>query len=416
MRAAKRADVQRLAGQFDRVTRSLQQAQRAARTFSRLALGLVGIIGASITAFTRHATTLSDMARAYDINIVKLQVQRGLYEKLTGSADNFNRALDNLRGRLNQITLGTGRAYENILNHIGVASRDATGRTRSLSEVYDDVIKALREMEDEQMRNRLAHELFGEEAIHVIEILNLTEEQYYELMKAQKEANLISEEQAEAAREIQEQWDAVRKELMMVGAELATALLPLIKILAGLLRDFVLPLLVRIAEWFAGMTPFQQKFVIFLIFLVIFMPKIIGFFKAVVAVTKGIAIAMKFAAVGAKMLSAGATPLIPILLAVVAVVLVLAFLFAFLTGRSRELSSSLNSQRNSLDGLGSSYEDMGVNMEQQVLQTSKNANTVDNNISVTIDARGDTLISQENAQAVADLLADCINRELGGKI
>jgi len=38
------------------------------------------------------------------------------------------------------------------------------------------------------------------------------------------------------------------------------------------------------------------------------------------------------------------------------------------------------------------------------------------NINVSIEASGDTPISQENAQQVADILAERINKELGGKI
>ena len=413
---AKQAQVQNLARRFDQVNRSMQQAQRTAQTFSRLMLGLVGIMGAAVANFTRTAGALNDMAREFDIGIERLQVKRGVFEQVTGSADNYNRALDRLRGRLNRITLGTGVAYANILRHIGVATTDAQGRTRSLSEVYDDTIKALREMEDMNLRNRLAYELFGEKAIYIIEILNLTQEEYEELMRAQEQSNLISEEQAQAAEELREKWESVRHEFMMTGAQLAVALLPLIKILAELIKDHILPLLTRLADWFAGMSPVQQKFVIFLIFLVILLPKIIGFFKGIVMVTKLIAIAMKKAAVGAKMLSIGAAPLIPILLAIVAVVVILALLFAFLTGRSRELRSSLDQQRGSMNQLGAAYEGVGNGLDHQINQVSDNHNRTSNDVNVTIDARGDTAISQENAQQVADLLADRINRELGGKI
>ena len=416
LQIAKRQQVQQLARRFDQVTRSLQQAHRVAQTFSRLLLGLVGIMGAAVTVFSNHANTLREMADEYELCIERLQTKRGVFEAVTGSADNYNRALDRLRHRLNRITLGTGVAYENILARLGIASRDAEGRTRSLAEVYDEVIQALREMEDVNLRNRLAYELFGEEAINIIEILNLTREEYEELKRIQEEQNLVSAEQAETARQLQEQWDNVRKEFMAVGAELATALLPLIKLLAQLIQDFLLPLLTKIANWFANMSPVQQKFMLFLIFLVIFLPKIIMFFKAIVTVTKGITLALKGAAVGAKMLSMGAAPLIPILLAVVAVVTILAFLFAFLTGRSRELRRDLDQQRGSMDSLGASYQQMGNGLEHQIETVSRNSNTQNNNISVTIDAQGDTPISQENAQAVADLLADRINRELGGKI
>jgi len=423
LRATQRAQVQVLAQRFDRVTRSMQQAQRVARTFSRLMMGLVGIMAAAITAFTRNAVALNDLAKEYEMCITRLQVKKGVFEQVTGSAENYTRALDRLRNRLNRITLGTGIAYERILSHIGVASRDAEGRTRSLGEVYDEVIIALREMDDIMLRNRLAYELFGEEAIHIIEILELTIEEYELLMEAQLEANLINEEQVEAALAIQEAWDEVRKEFMAVGAELAVALLPLIQALAELLRDHILPLLTRIAEWFSNMSPVQQAFVIFLIFLIMVLPKLIMIIKGVVMMTKALAVAIKKvgfakkkAAVGAAALSAASMPLQPILLAVAAVILILATLFMILTGQSRRLSGTLDQQRSSLNGLGAAYEDMGGGLEMQMKNICENHNSSSQNVNVSIEASGDSPISQENAQQVADLLAERINRELGGKI
>jgi len=411
-----RAQVDRLAGQFDKVTRSMQRAQRVAQTFSRMALGLVAVVAGAITAFTRHATTLADMADAYEMCIERLQRKRNIFAEVTGSADNFNRSLDRLNSRLNRITLGTGIAYENILNHIGVASRDAEGRTRSLSDIYDEVIERLREMEDIQLRNRLAYELFGEEAIYIIEILEMCIEEYERLKYAQYQANIISEEQAERAREVQAAWEAVRDEFIMTGAELATSLLPLIQTLAELIQNFLLPILTSLAQWFANMHPVQQWFTLFILFLVMFLPKFIVIGKGVVAIIKKIAIAKKKAAVGAKMLSVASTPLQPILLAVAAVILILATLFAFLTGRSRELSSTMDRQTGSLNRLGNAYGDLGANVAHNTNQVSQNHNRTTQDVNVTIDARGETPISQENAELVADILAERINKELGGKI
>jgi hypothetical protein len=421
LKNTKRQQVQVLAGRFDRVARSMQQAQRVARTFSRLMMGLVGIMAAAVTVFTRHATQLAEVAREYELCVERLQVKKGVFEQVTGSAENYTRSLDRLRSRLNQITFGTGIAYERILTHIGVASRDAEGRTRSLGEVYDEVIIALREMDDMMLRNRLAYELFGEEAIHIIEILELTQEEYEMLMEQQLEANIINEEQILAAQAIQEAWDEVRKEFMAAGAELSVSLLPLIQAMTELLRDHLIPLLTAIANWFNNMSPVQQAFVIFLIFLIILLPKIIAFVKVMIFAVKGLAkgikklgFAKKKAAVGAAALSKASMPLQPILLAVAAVILILATLFMILTGQSRRLSGTLDQQRNSLNGLGAAYEDLGGGLEMQMKQVCENNHN--SNVNVSIEASGDTPISQENAQQVADLLAERINRELGGKI
>lgn len=408
--------VNNLAKGFDGVTSSLNKSQKALKTFSKLALALVTTMAGAITAFAKTTIELNDMAKAYDVNIEKLQLQRALYKEITGDSDNYNKSLDALKKTLNQIVLGQGNGYANILKYIGVSTTDAEGRTKSLNEVYEEVLVALGEMEDITLRNQLAYELFGEEAINILEIMSLTTEQIEELNQKTMENGIISAENASTAQAIQEQWDGVKQQFMAVSAELAEKLLPLIKTLADFVTQFILPIITAIANWFASMNPTQQKFVFFLLMLVILLPKIISFVTVIIGIIKAITVASYGAAGGVGAVSAAATPLIPIMLAVVAVVLVLALLFAFLTGRSKELSKSLDGQQKQMDGIASSYEEMGDDFEVTSNQVSSNSNTTSHDINVTIDSRGDSPIAEENAELVADLLAERINKELGGKI
>ena len=132
--------------------------------------------------------------------------------------------------------------------------------------------------------------------------------------------------------------------------------------------------------------------------------------------SKAITLASYGAAGGIGAVSAASVPLIPIALAVVAVILTLALLFAFLTGRSKELTSTLDKQADTMSNLGDSYSDLGDDINVNTSQVSENSNTNRSEIHVDIDAHGDTQMSQENAELVADALSDRINRELGGKI
>jgi hypothetical protein len=62
------------------------------------------------------------------------------------------------------------------------------------------------------------------------------------------------------------------------------------------------------------------------------------------------------------------------------------------------------------------YNSMAADMGGTVALTSSNTNTQTVNYDVNINAKGDTPISQEAAEMVADDLADRINMSLGGKI
>ena len=413
---AVRSQISATAQGFDKVNQTLRASQKHFRLLSSMAKMLVGALLGMVAAFTQTAMKLHEMAKACEVSIEKLQLQRNLYKQVTGDADNYNSTLDSLKKTLNKITLGQGMAYANVLKYIGVSTTDVNGKTKSLSQIYDEVLIALGGMEDITLRNQLAYELFGEEAINIVEILALTTEELEALNEAQIQQGIISEENAASALAIQEQWDAVKQQFMQVSAELAEKLLPLIKALADFVTQFILPILLAIANWFANMSPTQQKFVFFLLMLVILLPKIIAFITMIISIIKIITIACYGAAGGVGAVSTAALPLIPIILAVVAVVLILAIIFAFLTGRSKELSKSLDGQKKQMDGIASSYDGMGGDMNVTSNQVGSNSNNTTHDINVTIDSRGDNPIATENAELVADLLAERINKELGGKI
>ena len=69
-----------------------------------------------------------------------------------------------------------------------------------------------------------------------------------------------------------------------------------------------------------------------------------------------------------------------------------------------------------MEDLESQYANMGSDFDVNTTQVSENSNRSTMDVNVDIEAHGDTLLSQENAELVADVLAEKINKELGGKI
>ena len=215
---------------------------------------------------------------------------------------------------------------------------------------------------------------------------------------------------------MQEHWNNMKLEFMAVTAELAESLLPIVQALTEFVIEFIIPILRTITNWFTGMSPQQQKFTLFLLLIIILLPKIVAIFTAIVSVVKAITLASYGAAGGIGAVSAASTPLIPILWAVAAVILIVATIFAFLTGQSDSLTKSLNAQTGQMEDLQAQYSDMGSEFDVNTTQVSENSNKSSIDVNVDINAYGDTSVSQENAELVADLLAERINKELGGKI
>lgn len=401
---------------FGKLESTLKRTQKALRVFSGLASALVATITASITTFTRTTVALEEQAKAFDINIEKMQLLRNVYKNITGDASNYDSAMNSLKNIMTSIALGQGSAYSNILKKLGVQTKDLDGNTKSLSSIYDSILQSLSNMENETLRNSLAYELFGENAINVLEVMQTSVETIAELNEQQTALGITTEGQVETAEQIQEAWNGMKNEFMKVSAELAENLLPIIKTISEFIIKNVIPILKDISNWFANLSPEEQKFTVFLLALLILLPKVISIITAIIGVVKAITIASYGAAGGIGAVSAASVPLIPIALAVVAVILTLALLFAFLTGRSKELTNTLGKQADTMSNLETSYSNIGDDIDINTNQVSENSNTNRSEIHVDIDAHGDTQMSQENAELVADALSDRINRELGGKI
>lgn len=407
--------LQQTTASFDKLTNSLNKAQSVAKTLSKVALGLVATLGATAMSFVNIGNELDTVSKKFRITAEELQVQRNLYQQTTGSASNFDSALTSLNKLMTSIAKGSS-SYNEVLDKLGVSTVDSLGKQKSLSQVYAEVTNALSNVADENERAMLSSILFGSSGMYVAEVVGLSKTEVQEYNQALINNGIISSENAKKAKQVADAMNEVKQQLQQASAELMVALLPLILELVEIAKTTIIPILENVASWFANMSPEQMKFVFFLLTLVILLPKIISIISAIVGVIKAITIASYGAAGGIGAVSAASMPLLPIILAVSAAVLVLVLLFAMLAGKSKDVTGELNKQQRQFSAMQNQYSSMATDMSGTVAMTSSNSNTQTVNYDVNINASGDTAISQETAEMVADNLADKINAELGGKI
>ena len=302
------------------------------------------------------------------------------------------------------------------LQKLGVSTTDATGKTKTAAQVYSETVAALGRVTDETERASLACILYGENGLNVATVSELSRQEITAYNEELERYGLVSSEAAAKADEIATKMHDIKMQTQAATAELMIALLPVIETLIEIAQQTIIPILNKIAAWFAGMEPWQVKFIFFLLMLIIFLPKIIAIIKTLVAVIKAIAVAKKLAAVGAGALSAASAPLQPILLAVAAAILIVVLLLAILSGKSKDVTGQLKQQQKAFGGMQDQYNSMSADMGGTVALTSSNSSTQTVNYDVNINAHGDTPISQEAAEMIADDLAEKINTSLGGKI
>jgi phage-related minor tail protein len=401
---------------FDKLTSNLSKAQNVAKQFSKVALALVGTLAAAAGAFIQIGDELDDTSKKFSISAEQLQIQRNLYAKNTDDAKNFDAALSKLNSVMSSIAKGRGAAYIETLNRLGVSTTDASGKTKSAAEVYGEVTAALGAVADETERASLASIIFGDNGLNVALVAGLTAQEIAGYNAELERSGIVSGESAAQAGLIADQMDNIKQQLAAASGELMVALLPVILQLIEIAQVTIIPILNTIAKWFASMSPQQLQFIFFLLTLVIILPKIISIVTAIVGVVKAIAVANAAAAASTGALSAASMPLQPILLAVAAAILIVVLLLAMLTGKSKDVTGQLNEQQKAFSGMQSQYNSMSADMGGTVAMTSSNSSTQTVNYDVNINAHGDTPISQEAAELIADDLADKINTQLGGKI
>jgi len=401
---------------FDKLTANMGKAQAAAQKLSKIALWLVATLGAAATAFAVTGSELDKTSKQFKISAEQLQLQRNLYQKATGSADNYDAAITQMNKVMTSLAKGSGNDYNAALEKLGVSTVDSAGKQKSLAQVYNEVIAALRGVNDENEQAMLANILFGNTGMYVAEVAALSNAEVREYNAALIENGLVSTESAEKAREVTDAMDGVKQQLQAASAELMVALLPLILELIDIAKVAIIPILNTIAGWFAKMSPAQLNVVFFLLMLIILLPKVIAIITAIIGVVKAITIASYGAAGGVGAVSAASLPLQPILIAVAAAILIVVLLFAMLAGKSKDVTGELNKQKKQFGAMQKQYNSMSADMGGTVSMTSSNTNTQTVNYDVNINAHGDTPISGEAAEMIADDLADKINASLGGKI
>jgi hypothetical protein len=153
--------------QFKKDVKELKKVGSAA--FKGIAVGIAATGAAAVGAgvgFTVLASKFASTADEIDKTSMKLGVTTDAYQELKFAMgqvgvtqSNFEKGL----GRLNQrlADTETNEKYRTAIQNLGIATEDATGKTRNADEVFMETVQALHEMENSTDRAAKAQEIFG---------------------------------------------------------------------------------------------------------------------------------------------------------------------------------------------------------------------------------------------------------------
>lgn len=407
------------AAKFDNVINGLDKAKEKAEAFSKVALGIVGALTAIVTAAVKTGDELSDNATHFGTTVENLQIWSNRLGMLAKDQEAYTASLQKIGAIQSSITAGRGARYLTYLKELGLTQEDVLGKSNG--EVFDTIYAKLREVTDETQRAVIAQGLLGDTGLEIAVIAGTVQSEIDNLDSALIENGIITTDQAKAADETANKFLALKQQFQANSAELLVALMPAIEALTNFLKTAVIPIIDVASQWLGNLGAGGQRILLVVLMLIIVLPKILALVKMGVTIFKTLKAATLAQAAATTTLNAVSTPWLGIIMAISAALMLLISLISIFTGKaydatdmSNELMASMGETESMLKGMGADLELGG-----DVSYETNNHKTYDFNLDVT--ATGDTPISQENADYIAENLEnkmrmDFINNELGGVV
>lgn len=226
------------------------------KTLSKNVSAPIAAVGTALAATAvktgQYADKLLDLEQQTGLSTTALQEYRMVAGEAGVAQDTIANAAIRLTTRLSAVGEESA-ATQAAFAKLGVESRNTDGSLRSMDDLLPEIISGLQGMEDITERNALATEFFGRGASELAPVLGLTAEQTDRAREAAHELGLVMERDAlESANEFRKQLDQLRAQMGGVVREIGTAVIPIMSRLVGVLSENVIPVVLRLVDFFGS--------------------------------------------------------------------------------------------------------------------------------------------------------------------
>lgn len=240
------------AAQFEEMGSKLTQAGNAMRGFSAAGAAVATAIGGLAVKSGQWADQLNTLSKVYSLDTKQLQLY-GAAANLV-DVDVKTIAASHVKLEKSMLSAQQGSAkMGDAFKTLGVDVTDANGELRNGDDVWQDVIKALGQMENETQRDAVAMQLLGKNATALNPLIEDGGEAYAKLAETMSQYNLdfIDQETLDKANQFNDQLDIMKTmgltSIQAVGSQLAAYLLPYVQKLTEYVGRF--------AEWLGNLDP-----------------------------------------------------------------------------------------------------------------------------------------------------------------
>ena len=258
LKAIGNVNLRAASAQFEQMGNKLESAGRSMQGLSMAAAAVVAAIGALTVKSGKWADDINTMSKVYHIGTGELQKYSAAAELVDVDVETIAKSHTKLEKSMASAAKGTGANAE-AFDKLGVSITDANGNLRSGDEVWQEVIAALGQVENETERDALAMQLMGKSAAQLNPLIEDGGETYKNLADtlAKYDLDFIDQETLDQANAFNDSLDTIKAVGMVafqqLGTQLAAYLAPVM--------EKVVDLVGRLAGWFTELSPRTQAII-----------------------------------------------------------------------------------------------------------------------------------------------------------
>lgn len=239
--------------EFDDLNRKLKLAQRSVKDFASEAQGVAQSVGApfaavagavgfslqsAVTGFAQTGDGLDKMSSRLGISAVKLQEWSFAATHAGAAPEDLEDALKDLSEKIAEVAGGdTGDAAQ-LFSALGISVKDASGKIRPASDIFEEVADAIQRNEDPALRTKMAMVLMGDSGRKLIPMLSGGAQGLDDMAKQARDLGLVMNEDAVAgAAQMTDHMDDMKASVTAVGHEIGYRLSPIVISMSDRFRD-----------------------------------------------------------------------------------------------------------------------------------------------------------------------------------
>lgn len=239
--------------EFNDLNRKLKLAQRSVQDFASEAQGVAQAVGApfaavagavgfslqsAVTGFAQAGDGLDKMSARLGISAVKLQEWSFAATHAGAAPEDLEDALKDLSEKIAEAAGGdTGDAAQ-LFSALGISVKDASGKIRPASDIFEEVADAIQRNEDPALRTKMAMVLMGDSGRKLIPMLSGGAQGLDDMAKQAHDLGLVMNEDAvAAAAKMTDHMDDMKASVTAVGHEIGYRLSPVVISMSDRFRD-----------------------------------------------------------------------------------------------------------------------------------------------------------------------------------